>query len=171
MKRGVKKGQVWIETVVYTLIAFVILGGVLTFAKPKVEELQDKAIIERSLEMMKLIDSTINEIKNIPGNTREIEVGIKKGSLTIDGENNLTIFSIDSRYTYSEPNQEYKEGNIIIFNEKRGDINKINITMNYSNYNITWNNEEIKETLGSSPTPYRLLISSKDNSQINFQIK
>ena len=30
-----KEGQVWVETVVYTLIAFVLIGLVLSFAKPK----------------------------------------------------------------------------------------------------------------------------------------
>ena len=50
--RGEKgtKAQIWIETVIYTLIAFVILGAVLGFAKPKIEELQDKSIIEQSLK-------------------------------------------------------------------------------------------------------------------------
>ena len=44
MKRGVN-GQVWVETVTYTLIAIVMIGLVLSFAKPKIEELQDKTII------------------------------------------------------------------------------------------------------------------------------
>ena len=44
------KGQVWIETVVYTLIAFAILGAILGFAKPKIEQLQDKSIIEQSIK-------------------------------------------------------------------------------------------------------------------------
>jgi len=54
-----KRGQVWVETVIYTLIAFVMIGLVLAYAKPKIEELQDKALIEQSIEMMKDIDSTI----------------------------------------------------------------------------------------------------------------
>jgi uncharacterized protein (UPF0333 family) len=35
-----KRGQIWVETVVYTLIALVMIGLVLAFAKPKIEELQ-----------------------------------------------------------------------------------------------------------------------------------
>ena len=94
MKKVVKnsKGQVWIETVVYTLIAFAILGAVLGFAKPKIEELQDKAVIEQSILMLENIDGIIEEIKTVQGNKREIELGIKKGSLTIDSENDQIIF-------------------------------------------------------------------------------
>lgn len=71
------RAQVWIETVLYTLIAFVMIGLVLAYAKPKIEELQDKTIIEQSIEMLKNIDSTILTI-GAPGNQRLIEIGIKK---------------------------------------------------------------------------------------------
>ena len=37
-----KRGQVWVETVIYTLIALALIGTVLAFVKPKVEEMQDK---------------------------------------------------------------------------------------------------------------------------------
>jgi uncharacterized membrane-anchored protein YitT (DUF2179 family) len=55
-----RKGQVWIETVIYTLIAFVMIGLVLSYATPKIQELQDQAIIQQSIDMMKQIDSTIS---------------------------------------------------------------------------------------------------------------
>ena len=42
-----KHGQVWVETVIYTLIAFALIGTVLTFVKPKIEEMQDSAIISQ----------------------------------------------------------------------------------------------------------------------------
>ena len=57
MKRG--KGQVWIETVIYTLIAFVMIGLVLSYARPKIQEIQDQALIKQSTDMLKQIDSTL----------------------------------------------------------------------------------------------------------------
>ena len=48
-----KKGQVWIETVTYTLVAFVLIGLILAFAKPKIDKLQDQSIIEQSMKMIK----------------------------------------------------------------------------------------------------------------------
>lgn len=166
-----KKGQVWIETVIYTMIAFVILGAVLSFAKPKIEELQDKAIIGQSLDIMENINNIINNIKDVPGNKRAIELGIKKGSLTIDGKDNLIVFNIDSKYMYSEPGKKYKEGDTIIYNTQIGDINKLSATINCSAYNITWMDESKIETLGQSSAPYNLFISNKGNNQINFEFK
>ncbi len=167
-----KRGQVWIETVVYTLIAFVILGAVLSFAKPKIEELQDKSVIEQSIKMLEKIDGVIGEIEAVSGNKREIELGIKKGSFTIDAENDLIIFNIESRYTYSEPGLEYQKGDIVIYNEQIGENNKISATMNYTGkYDIKWNNEDKLELLSKSSTEYRVFISNKggDLTTINFE--
>ena len=167
-----KRGQVWIETVVYTLIAFVILGAVLSFAKPKIEELQDKSVIEQSIKMLEKIDGVIGEIEAVSGNKREIELGIKKGSFTIDAENDLITFNIESRYMYSEPGLEYQKGDIVIYNEQIGENNKISATMNYTGkYDIKWNNEDKLELLSKSSTEYRVFISNKggDLTIINFE--
>ena len=43
-KRSDKKAQVWIETVIYTLIALALIGTVLAFVKPKIQEIQDKIV-------------------------------------------------------------------------------------------------------------------------------
>jgi len=98
-----KKGQVWIETVTYTLVAFVLIGLVLAFAKPKIEELQDQSIIEQSLTMLKQIDSVVQEIneKGI-GNKRKIEINLRKGSLTINSVNNSLVYELQGKYEYSE---------------------------------------------------------------------
>ena len=54
MKKGVKKrGQIWVETVIYTLIALVMIGTILAFALPKISEIQDKSTIEQSIIVIK----------------------------------------------------------------------------------------------------------------------
>ena len=168
------KGQVWIETVVYTLIAFAILGAILGFAKPKIEQIQDKSIIEQSIGMLENIDSIIEEIQTVQGNKREIELSIKKGSLNIDAPNDRIIFEIESSYTYSEPGITIKKGSINIDDEKIGKINKINATLNYARkYNITINNKDGPEVLSKSSAPYKLFVSNngKKNTltKINFE--
>lgn len=167
-----KKAQVWIETVVYTLIAFVILGAILGFAKPKIEKLQDKSIIEQSIGMLGDIDAIIEEIQTTSGNKREIELNIKKGSLNIDSLNDRIIFEIESSYAYSEPGITITKGNIKIDNEKIGKINKINATINYAekNYNITFNGEDKSEKLAKSSAPYKLFISNEGETKINFEL-
>ena len=91
MKFKEVKGQVWIETVIYLLIAFIMIGMVLAFVKPKIEDIKDKSILEQSVEIMGDIDDTITTIGS-PGNKRVVQIGLKKGELTIDSKNDSLIF-------------------------------------------------------------------------------
>lgn len=170
-----KRSQVWVETVVYTLIAFVILGAILGFARPKIEKLQDESIIEQSIKMLEDIDGIIEEVKEVSGNKREIELGVKKGSLTIDSENDQIIFDIESRYTYSEPGILYEKGDVDIYNHKIGELNKINATISYKGkYDLLWSGEEKKELLTKSSASYKIFISNDGKKEgltlINFEI-
>ncbi|MBU2615880.1 MAG: hypothetical protein KKC19_02140 [Nanoarchaeota archaeon] len=160
-----KRGQVWVETVIYTLVAFTLMGLVLTFAKPKIEELQDKGIIEQSINIMQEIDSIINDIGSA-GNQRVINIGISKGSITVDGTNDKIIFELASVYEYSEPGSDVQVGNLIVHNEKTGDINNLNMSMTYNHHNLQLNGEEISTKIGKSSTPYRLIITNKGLEEI-----
>ena len=170
MKR--KRGQVWVETVIYTLIAFVMIGLVLAYAKPEIEKLQDKAIIEQSIALVKDIDSTILTMGG-QGNQRLIELGIKKGVLKIDGVEDLIVFEIESKYTYSEPGTDISDGNLIIHTGKRGKFNIVNLTRDYSEeYNITYQGKDELKSLSKASIPYKLLISNKggDKTVIDIEI-
>lgn len=168
MKRGenykrVKtgRGQVWIETVIYLLIAFVMIGLVLSFIRPKIEEVRDKTIIEQSLELMKEVENIMLTIGS-PGNKRLIELNIKKGSLIIDGENDAILFEIESRYVYSEPGQIVKVGNVEALTVDKGEYNLITLKRDFRNsYDITYKNENRLKTLGKASTPYRMYITNK----------
>lgn len=154
-------GQVLIETVIYTLIAMVLIGLVLAFARPKILELQDKAVLEQSLGMIKDIDNIILTMGGA-GNQRLFEINLKSGSLTIDGEKNEMIFGMQSRYLYSEPGKTVKDGNILINTEKKGEINFVNFTRDYSTqYNITYGGMDQTKVISQSATAYKLLISNK----------
>jgi uncharacterized membrane-anchored protein YitT (DUF2179 family) len=70
-----KNGQIWVETVIYTMIAFVLIAAVLAFVRPKIEEMQDEIIIKKSIVIMKDIDSTISNIlAGSSGNRRLLEI-------------------------------------------------------------------------------------------------
>ena len=169
-----KRGQVWIETVTYTLVAFVLIGLVLSFVKPKIEELQDQAIIEQSIEMIKAIDSTIMEIEEgCIGNKRKIEINLKKGEIEINCENDSIIFLLEGKYLYSQPGEIIEEGGIKILTEEDGRIYKITLTKEYENLNITYFEKEENKILAKSPTPYTLFISNKGgtNQVIDFELE
>jgi len=167
------RGQVWVETVIYLLIAFVMMGLILSFIRPRIEELRDKVVIERSLEIIKDIDNLIITMEN-SGNKRLVEIGISKGSLIIDSENDEIIFEMDSRYLYTEPGQDVHIGNILALTETRGDNSKITLRRDFSEeYNLTYNGKESLKTLSKASIPYKLFFTNEgelyDKIIINFE--
>ncbi|MEX0921121.1 MAG: hypothetical protein WDZ62_02560 [Candidatus Pacearchaeota archaeon] len=165
-----KKGQIWIETIIYTLIAFALIGLVLAFVKPEIEEIQDKGFIERSIDALKEIDFIINTIGE-PGNQRVIGLGINKGSFNIDGENNTLFFEIESRHEYSEPGEDIIDGNVIITTEEVSGISMVTLKINYTErYNITFDGKETSKRISQSPTPYSILIANNGKDDQNKTI-
>jgi len=163
-----KRGQVWVETVIYTLIALVMIGTVVSVVKPKIEESRDKAIIEQSLSLMKSIDSIFFDIKGAPGNQRVIELGITDGNLLIDAENDRIVFELESRYKYSEPGKNIEDGasGIIIHTEEKGKFNNVTLTKNYyEDYNLTYSGRDELKFITKSSAPYRVTILNKGQNQ------
>lgn len=155
-----KRGQIWVETVVYTLIAFALIGIVLAFVKPQIEKIQDKAVIDQSAEILEQMNSIITSLGG-PGNQRVIEMGISKGALTIDAENDNLVFEIESKYEYSQPGQNVSVGNLIAHNEQRGKLNEVSLTLNYSGvYNMTYEGVDQKRQMSASATPYKITLSN-----------
>lgn len=161
-----KRGQIWVETVIYTLIAFSVMGLVLAFVVPKVQETQDRGAIDQSISILQDIDSFITSIGDV-GNQRKLSIVINKGTMTINSISEKIYFTLDSRYQYSEPGKNVSVGKIITDTERKGDNYIVSLTLNYQGqYNITYNGiEEVKE-LSSSSVPYQLSIanSGKDSS-------
>ena len=60
-----KSGQVWIETVLYTLIGLVLIGLALGFIMPKINEARDKALVEQAINSLAELDSKITEVSGI----------------------------------------------------------------------------------------------------------
>jgi hypothetical protein len=153
-----KRGQVWIETVIYTLIAFVMIGLVLSYAKPKIEELQDRAILQQSTDMMRQIDSTILSMSGA-GNQRILEIGIKEGSLKIDAANDKFIFELETKSVYSEPGKEINDGSVIVLTEKKTDYNLVTLTRDYSsNYDLKFGGKDELKTISKAANPYKIYI-------------
>jgi hypothetical protein len=163
-KKNHKKGQVWVETVIYTLIAFSLIAAVLAFVKPKIDELQDKAVIEQSIGLMKDLDSKVREvIQGGSGNKRILDVSIKEGSLIIDGINDEIVFEMESKYVYSELGEVISEGNLLIKTEKKMGSNMVTINRSYvaDKFNVTYNLEDKLKTLTKASTSYKISIINR----------
>jgi hypothetical protein len=156
-----RSGQVWVETVIYTLIAFVMIGLVLSYAKPKIEQIQDNAILKQSTEIIKQIDSTILTIGGA-GNQRILEIGIKRGSLKIDGINDKIFFEMESKSVYSEPGKNISDGNVVILTQKKTGYNLITLTIDYSSSkDLKFEGKDILKAIEKSSTSYKLSISNE----------
>lgn len=163
-----KKGQIWVETVIYTLIAIVTITAVLAIAQPRIEEMQDKALIEQSAGVLSKIDNTLISLaQEGVGNKRVLELGVKDGTFKIDGENNQIIFEMDSSYMYSEPGANIFNGKLLIHTRKKGDEFFVNMTQSYLNYNITFDGKDELRIINKASTPYQLFISNKGKDASN----
>jgi len=157
-----RRGQIWVETVIYTLIAFSLMGLVLAFAIPKIEESRDRGVIEQSIGVLQDIDSLIRNLGG-PGNQRILELGISKGSLTIDSVNDKIFFELDSRDQYSQAGENISIGKVIVQTRGEGKIKMVTLTLDYGaeNYNINYQDREEVKTLSKAPVPYTLSISDR----------
>ena len=175
---GRKKGQVWVETVIYTLIALTVIGVFLSFAKPKIEEIQDKAVIDQSIDMLENINGIIvGIVEGGAGNQRIIEVGMKKGTLIINGTGDDLVFELNGKYTYSEPGTDGTQGpyvnvsDLIATTKKVGKISTVTLISDYTNrYNITYQGEDKSKVVSRSTAPYKLAILNKGDVGGSTQI-
>ncbi|MBU1252535.1 MAG: hypothetical protein KJ905_03765 [Nanoarchaeota archaeon] len=170
LPRRSRRGQIWVETVIYTLIAFTLIGLVLAFVKPEIEEIQDRGLIEQSIKILEEIDSIVSNI-GTAGNQRVIQLGISKGTLNIDGENDKVFFNIDSRQAYSEPGKTISSGNIDVYTVGVGSAYNVNLTLDYTvGYNITFQNSDSLRRISKASTPYRISISNEGTDSLGDTI-
>ncbi|MGD9275995.1 MAG: hypothetical protein PVJ67_02385 [Candidatus Pacearchaeota archaeon] len=163
-----KRGQVWVETVIYTLIALIMIGTVISVVKPKIEAGRDQAVLDQSLGLMKTLDSVFKDLSQAPGNQRIIELGVKKGNFIIDAKSDKIIFEMESKYQYSEPWVliDNDASGITFYTEKIGKINNVTLTKDYSDeYNLSYFAEDKLKILSSSSNSYKATILNRGHYQ------
>ena len=166
-----KKGQVWVETVIYTLIGLTIIGLVLAVALPKINAKKDEVMIDQAIQAMDQIDDKIYEVQRALGNRRTVDLDIGKGRLIIDMDQDTLSWVLDSKFKYSEPGIEVPRGKLFVLTEE-ADPWKVTLKIEYG-VDI-WFDELVTGTkeLGSSPTPYKLMIeNSGKNLDGNLIVK
>ena len=155
-----QKGQIWIETVIYILIALVMIGAVLAFVNPKIKEIQDKLTIDKTIEMLEELDSKISEVGGSIGNKRIINLDIKKGELQISGES--IVYELkESNVEYSQPVDNTdgaftNMGKVEVQTVKNNDLYDINLRLNVDE-TLSYGGG----TLTRSSSAYKLSILNK----------
>ncbi|MFH1501305.1 MAG: hypothetical protein ABIE22_05175 [archaeon] len=170
------KGQVWVETVIYTLIGLTIIGVLLTLVTPKINETRDKIVIEQSVEALNFLDGKISEARFVAGNTRQFSLTIKKGEMIFDGENDTVEFFIrGSKFVYSEPGVEITEGRVKVLTSEVVGRYDVSLKIDYSgSLNITYQGEDVVKTLQQASVPYDLSLTNEgvanNRTEISFSI-
>ncbi len=176
MKYKNKKAQVWIETVVYTLIFLALMATVLIIAKPKIEQIKDRTIIEQTISSLNVLDNAILDARSKAAGTQiPVDFSIKRGQLIIDptpGNEKIIMEIDDLKIKYSEYDAVIEQGNIKITTTKKTDkLNKIQMIVDYRNMGIdvTYNGKEEPKTFQKAPTHYKLMI--KNNGLTEGKVK
>ncbi len=160
-----KKGQIWVETVIYTLIGLALIGIVLAIVTPKINASRDKIIVEQSIASLSSLDDKIKEVvDNGQGNVRKIpELTLKKGELTFDGQaDTITIALNDISKPYSQPGIAVEVGSVFVLSEVQNSKTTVYLMLNYTNViNLTVSKADALKKYDPASVPYSFIISNE----------
>jgi len=157
-----RRGQIWVETVIYTLIGIALIGLVLAILTPKIKEFRDRSIIEQTMESLNLLDSKITEVLDAPGNKRKVNFKLDRGNIFVNSSNDTIKYVLEGAdVRYSEPNFVLNVGRIKVLTEELTETYRITLSLSY-NYNITYDGSD-KYVGEFSPVsiPYDFFIENK----------
>lgn len=172
LKRGSfnprKKSQIWVETVIYTLIGLTIMGIILSVVTPRINQINDRALLTQTKEAMTQINEQVQEILSSTGQQRDILLTVKKGEYFINAPENYISFVLKGTGALiSEPNQLIKSGEIdILTKTKSSSKYDVYLILNYSQYNITYNGKDVNKTFTPAPAGYRLLLMNAGSASV-----
>lgn len=154
-----KNAQVWIETVLYTLIGLALIGMVLAFIMPKINETKDRLAVDQTTEAL---NDLASKMDSIPGNIRQMDFTMRRGEMTVDSPNNKILFVFnDITKPLSEIGQEIPQGKIIMLTEKGQKYYKVSLILDLNKtVDLKYKNTEETFKFVASPRPYKIEISS-----------
>ena len=155
-----EKGQIWVETVIYTLIGLTIIGLVMAVALPKINEKKDEIVIEQSIEALGNIDDKIYDVVDGGvGNKRVIDLEVKVGTLVIDMDEDTISWVLDSRLEYSEPGVAVPLGRINVTTTEAGPW-EVELKIGYG-VDLQFDGANFgTRQLDIAPTPYKFVIEN-----------
>ena len=127
------RGQVWIETVLYTVIGLAIIALVLSFAYPKLRAAQENLLIEQSIATLNNLDKVINIVNERgPGNIKTYTLSIKRGRLIFDEKNEKISLEIKGIKTeYSEPGAPFSDGRVSVTTNEASKGYTVTLSLSY----------------------------------------
>lgn len=155
-----KRGQIWVETVIYTLIGLTIIGILLAVATPKINSMKDRLRINEAIDSMNKIDLKISEVQAVTGSRRVMDLKIAKGKLIFDGINERIVWEIDSAYKFSEIDDHVPIGDLDVLTEEDSGEFKVSLTKKLGIDLQVDFSDDVRE-LDVAPTPYKVIAENK----------
>jgi type II secretory pathway pseudopilin PulG len=156
-----KKAQIWIETVLYTLIGISLIGVVLAFVTPKITEQKEKLMVEQTIQALNAFDEKINTVLQAPSNVREINFAMKQGEFHINSTEDRVMFVLPGlTKPYSEPGVPIDVGRIKLLTSEHGGDYDVVLSVSYRE-NVTYVLEDTNKKLDAVAVPYRFSISNE----------
>lgn len=149
------RGQVWVETVVYTLIGLSLIGLVLALVTPKINEYRDRTVIEQTVSSLNVIDATINDVLQAPGNSRIVDFRLKRGDVYFNASSEQIIYVLsDAHGAYSEPGVAIDIGRISVLTTPNGETYTTTLTLSYD-IDLDYDQNSTIRHYSAAATPYR----------------
>jgi type II secretory pathway pseudopilin PulG len=159
-----KRGQIWVETVIYTLIGMALIGIVLAVVSPRISDAKERIIIEQSINSLIKFDEKIIEALDWgPGNVRKIDFTMKEGELFIDPVSDEIIFTLsDLRKPYSEPGELIEEhGRVGIITREGQKTSSTDLILSYENvFDLTYNGGDSAKKFNAVATSYSFFVEN-----------
>lgn len=160
-----KRGQIWIETVIYILIGLALIALVLAFITPRINQEKEKILIEQTIESLNEIDSKITKVlEEGPGNVRRIEIGISRGELffnTNDAAEKIYFVINELDKPYTEPGVEVKFGRVSILSEDENDGSKVTLALDYSTLaDLRFDGDNEERKFNPTSVPYTFTVEN-----------
>lgn len=164
-----KRGQVWIESVLYTMIGLALIGLVLAFVTPKITEAKDKLAVEQTINSLNDFDIKLNAVLEAPGNRRLIEFTMKRGEFFINpGEGKIVFVISDLKKPYSQPGVDVNVGRIVLRSEEEQKTSSVSLSLSYGGFtDLRYAGGTETKKFTPSSIPYKFSITNEGDNDDN----
>ena len=167
-----KRGQVWVETAIYTLIGLTLIAIVLSVATPQLQKIKDRGVVSQTADSLLILNKELLDVADVSGNVRIVRFKINKGSMEINGKNDLIRYGLENTNArYSEPGVPVSEGDIVYLTEEYGNRYNIFLSLVYKDFDIVNNGNDDKKVLNAAGVAYEIKIENLGFDETSGKIK
>jgi len=108
-----KKSQIWISAIIYTMVAVITLVIILNTGIPILTDMKEKVVFNKAKEVMLELDRQISEIAaQGEGSQAEVSFEVRDGEIYF--YDNQLIWEIETKSQLMSPRTSITQGNLII---------------------------------------------------------